>query len=86
MNIIHLPCSSFPLQSSCYFSEACVYIVRLHVRQPLLMVVHAVYSFLPEEEGAELRYDKEGRIPYNLFFSACPAPVPLYLLLEALNL
>lgn len=51
MNIIHLPCSSFPLQSSCYFSEACVYIVRLHVRQPLLMVVHAVYSFLPEEKG-----------------------------------
>lgn len=51
MNIIHLPCSSSPLQSSCYFSEACVYIIRLHVRQPLLMVVHAVYSFLPEEEG-----------------------------------
>lgn len=23
----------------------------MHVRQPLLMVVHAVYSFLPEEEG-----------------------------------
>lgn len=55
MNIIHLPCSSSPLQSSCYFSEACVYIIRLHVRLPLLMVVHAVYSFLPEEEGAELR-------------------------------
>lgn len=55
MNIIHLPCSSSPLQSSCYFPEACVYIVRLHVRLPLLMVVHAVYSFLPEEEGAELR-------------------------------
>ncbi len=65
--------------------------LRLHcptARQaaPLLRVVHAVYSFLPEEEGAELRYDKEGRIPYNLFFSACPAPVPLYLLREALNL
>ena len=55
MNIIHLPCSSSPLQSSCYFSEACVYIIRLHVRLPLLMVVHAVYSFLPEEEGAEQR-------------------------------
>ena len=40
----------------------------------------------PGGEGAELRYDKEGRIPYNLFFSACPAPVPLYLLREALNL
>ena len=40
----------------------------------------------PGGGGAELRYDKEGRIPYNLFFSACPAPVPLYLLLEALNL
>ena len=40
----------------------------------------------PGGGGAELRYDKEGRIPYNLFFSACPAPVPLYLLREALNL
>lgn len=64
--------------------------LRLHCPtasgSPLLRVVHAVYSFLPEEEGAELRYDKEGRIPYNLFFSACPAPVPLYLLREALNL
>ena len=36
--------------------------------------------------GGGGRTTKEGRIPYNLFFSACPAPVPLYLLREALNL
>lgn len=86
MNIIHLPCSSFPLQSSCYFSEACVYIVRLHVRQPPPQGRPCCLQLPPGGGGAELRYDKEGRIPYNLFFSACPAPVPLYLLREALNL